>query len=466
MCKIDFMMKLFPILISILVLKAGLMMSQSSVTIEEHNFSINSDLTKKDSQNQNRCATPAKVNLDFENWMSGHLKKQEQFVNAKKASLVYTIPIIFHIIHTGQSVGVGYNISATRINGQIDRLNADFRKLNTDLTTHLTQPAFLAASADVEINFCAAIINPLGASLSEPGIDRINAVSKGWNSPPYVSLGNDIENVIKPASIWDPTKYFNVWVLNFNDGTLGYAQYPSVPIGIFPIIDLGGESYPSNTDGVVLDYLATGITSGRYNLGRTLVHEAGHWLGLLHTNGDSNCGDDFVSDTPAQSALSGTCPLTNGIVVAAGCGTLSPNPPGKMYQNYMDYSDDKCAVVFTNGQKARMQAVMENCINRNSLSASTVCGSVGVNEIFPKIKMTIFPNPSNGEVNISLNTLNAEDYNVSVVNILGEMIEDIKQKNISNESNLKIDLSQRPKGVYFISVKTKSSFITKRIVIQ
>ena len=465
MCKIDFMMKLPPILISMLVLKAGLTMSQSSLKTKEYNHSISSNLVKIDSQNQNRCATPAKVNLDFENWMSGHLKKQEQFVNAKKASVVYTIPIIFHIIHAGEAIGVGYNISATKINEQIDRLNADFRKLNNDLTTYLTQPAFLAASADVEINFCAAIINPLGASLSEPGIDRINAVSKGWNSPPYASFSNDIENVIKPASIWDPTKYFNVWILSFNDATLGYAQYPSVPIGIFPIIDLGGQSYPSNTDGVVLDYLATGITSGRYNLGRTLVHEAGHWLGLLHINGNSDCGD-FVSDTPAQSTLSGTCPLTNGIVVAAGCGTVSPNPPGKMYQNYMDYSDDKCAVVFTIGQKARMQAVMENCINRKSLSATTFCGSVSVKEIFPKINMNIFPNPSNGEVNIFLNTLNAEDYNVSVVNILGEIVEDIKQKNISNESNLKIDLSNRPKGVYFISVKTKSSFITKRIVIQ
>lgn len=410
-----------------------------------------------------KCATPI-LDESFESWIADKIQKQQQFANERKAAVVYNIPIVFHIIHTGQAVGTGYNISATRINQQIARLNADYRKTNTDQSTYLTQASFVSAAADVEINFCAAQINPSGTMMAEAGIDRIKYSDMGWPAPPYTGSSATIENTIKPSSIWDPTKYFNVWVTAFNDLTLGYAQFPTVPSGTSPVTDIVGMGGSALTDGVVIDYNATGNTTGAYNLGRTLTHESGHWLGLRHINGDASCGNDYVSDTPTQNNLSGTCPTTAGATVASGC-SASPNPPGRMYQNYMDYSDDKCMVLFTVGQKARMQAVMATCARRNSLNTSLVCGNVNVIDYSSFLEFNLFPNPSNGLLNVSLDLINSEDFSISVVNTLGQVVSEIKQIQ-SNGGNIKIDLISQSKGVYFVTVKTKTGSKTKRIIIQ
>ncbi len=421
-----------------------------------------------------KCATPtykAGQNASYETWISGILAKDNQFANSKKVSLVYTIPVVFHIIHTGQAVGTGYNISQAQVNSQVTILNNDYRKTNADFSTNVTQSTFVNAAADCEINFCLATRNPTGGVMAEPGIDRINATTKGWTPPPYSGMnepGGYIDNTIKTGSYWDPNQYLNIWILYMNDGTLGYAQFPVVPSASTPTIgDMSGQGGAANTDGVVFDYTAignVGTAAYPYNKGRTATHEIGHWLGLWHINGDSNCGDDFCSDTPTQSSLTSGCPSTTGGASASGCAA-SPNPPGKMYQNYMDYSDDRCLAMFSSGQKARMQACMQYCTRRTSLGTSTVCIGTGVNESADQINVSVYPNPTNGEVLVNVDLANAQDFTISVVNTLGQTIKELKQSQ-SNGGAIKMDLSGQTAGVYFLTLKSKSGSVSKRIILQ
>ena len=423
---------------------------------------------------QRICATPhydATKHAAYEEWISSVLQKENQFANLKKASVVYVIPVVFHIIHSGQSVGTSYNITQAQITSQINTLNLDYRKLNPDFSTTVTQPAFVSAAADCEINFCLATRDPSGNILSEPGIERINTVAKGWTAPPYAGLnepGGYIDNTIKTGSIWDPTKYYNIWVLAMNDGVLGYAQFPTVPSVVTPNIgDMFGMGGPANTDGVVLDYMAVGsigTAAAPYNKGRTATHETGHWLGLYHPNGDSNCGNDFCNDTPTLSSLTAGCPSLTGGTAVSGC-TASPNPPGKMYQDFMDYSDDKCLTMFTNNQKARIQACMQNCTRRTSLATSTVCAATGINESVSNVNVTIYPNPSNGEIFVNVDVLSPQDIIISVVNTLGQTIKEIRQ-NQSNGGTIRIDLSDKTAGVYFVTLKYKTGSYSKRLILQ
>lgn len=415
-----------------------------------------------------KCATPI-LDESFESWIADKIQKQQQFANERKAAIVYTIPVIFHIIHTGQAVGTGANLTAARITQQINTLNADYRKLNTDLSTHLTQPSFVAVAADCEINFCLAKVSPTGAILTEPGIDRFTAASKGWTNPPYTASNTYLENTVKAGSIWNPTKYFNVWITELNGGVLGYAQFPTVTAGTTPIGDIAGFGGSATTDGVVVDYKYTGqsgATGGPYNLGRTLTHETGHWLGLRHIWGDdgSACsGSDYVADTPNQADENYTCPTTNGSVRTDAC---SPSSPGVLYQNYMDYSDDRCMVMFTANQKARMQSVMANCVRRNSLNTSTVCSiPSGINETSSISEVELFPNPSNGELNVMVSLVTNDDYSITVINTLGQVIKQLHYNN-SNGGKSTLDLSSNSQGVYFVTVRTKSGSITKRLIIQ
>ncbi len=296
---------------------------------------------------------------DFEKVLQQKMHEREELRKSGRVELeTLTIPIVVHIVHNGESVGSGRNLSKRQVDAQIETLNDDFRRkpgtpgFNDD-----------PRGADVEIEFCLAQLDQQGRRMAEPGIDRSNGGRASWTR-------NDIENVLKPSTIWDPDKYFNIWVLDFaadDARLLGYAQFPSMST-------LAGipDSSPRNTDGVVVRYQSFGnVLKGTfpnmqapYNQGRTLTHEVGHWLGLRHIWGDANCGNDFVDDTPTQASESRGCQIGR-----TSCGTVN------MVQNYMDYSDDACFNIFTKGQKNRMRAVMDISPRRNTLTVPGLCSS-------------------------------------------------------------------------------------------
>ena len=280
-----------------------------------------------------------------------------QMASGRQAAPVITIPMIVHIVHNGEAVGAGRNISAAQVKAQIETLNEDFRRKPSTRGFN-TNPV----GADIEIEFCPAAVDRQGKAMAEPGIDRINGNRANWSR-------DDIEGVLKPSTYWDPNKYFNVWVLEFSaaESLLGYAQFPSQS-------NLPGipTSSPASTDGVVILYSSFGnaekgtfpVMKAPYNLGRTLTHETGHWLGLRHIWGDANCGDDFCGDTPPQASESRGCQIGR-----VSCGGAN------MVQNYMDYSDDGCFNIFTLDQKARIRAVMDVSPRRASLLTANVCGT-------------------------------------------------------------------------------------------
>jgi Pregnancy-associated plasma protein-A/Secretion system C-terminal sorting domain len=289
----------------------------------------------------------------FENWINNQLHQLQHPQAAERMTpIIYNIPVIFHIIHNGEAAGVGTNIAAAQVNAQIQQLNNDFRKIAG--TSGYNAHAF---GADVQIQFCAAAIDPTNNALGEAGIERINRNTKGWNAPPFTV--NYLEATVKPNSIWDATKYLNIWVCNISGGILGYAQFPDAPN------EPGNPaSTAANTDGVVVLYNTVGSSlqkfpgSYPYDEGRTLTHEVGHWLGLRHIWGDGDCTtDDFVFDTPRASGPHFGCaaPTTNSCNDITYGSAVDSND---MVKNYMDYSDDACMNIYTIGQKDRMRVVM------------------------------------------------------------------------------------------------------------
>lgn len=133
---------------------------------------------------------------------------------------------------------------------------------------------------------------------------------------------------------------------------LGFARFPWLA-GAYPKLD--GVT-------VNVETLPGGRISG-YNLGDTIVHEAGHWLGAFHTfEGGCESPGDYVTDTAAEAEPSFTCP-TNRDTCPSELpadwmeGDPEPAPVFDPITNFMDYSFDSCMNNFTPGQRNRMVAL-------------------------------------------------------------------------------------------------------------
>lgn len=302
------------------------------------------------------------MDVEYENWLQPLIKLQEQKVN-KGVATVYNIPVVFHVIHNGAAVGTGLNISDAQVLSQLQVLNEDYRKLNAD--TASIPAVFSGIKADCEINFCLAQTNPLGGATT--GINRINYSTFGTTTPPFQK--SYVDATIKPATIWNTNNYLNIWVVpNYRDGVFDLLGHATFPAGS-GLAGLSGPFGTATSDGVVLWYRACGRVGNldpTYDEGRTATHEVGHWLGLRHIWGDSNCGNDFCADTPIQQAANYGCPTFPQV-------TCNNGPNGDMHMNFMDYTDDPCMYMFTLNQKTRVQTVMSNSPMRVALSQSTTC---------------------------------------------------------------------------------------------
>jgi hypothetical protein len=256
---------------------------------------------------------------------------------------IVTIPVVFHVIYNTST----QNISDSKLNAQINQLNLDFSKLNSD---NANTPSIFQPTGNMDIQFCLATRDPNGNATS--GIQRrqttVSAFSTN-NAMKYFAQGG--------LDAWPSSSYLNIWICNMSGGILGYAQFP------------GGSAA---TDGVVLLYSSVGSVSnpsgGAFGLGRTGTHEVGHWLNLRHIWGDANCGSDLVSDTPTHNTSNYGCPTYPHLSTCTGT-------PVEMTMNFMDYTDDACMYMFSNGQAARSQALFTTGGARASLLNSLGCSS-------------------------------------------------------------------------------------------
>lgn len=256
------------------------------------------------------------------------------------------IPVVVHVIHKGESIGSGTNVSNSRINSQLEILNADFQRLNADANE--TPSQFTGVAADAGIQFCLVNVDPNGNPTT--GITR----------QAYANIPDEdfIENTIKNNTSWDPDRYLNVWVVDIpNPSFLGYSYLPTPTM------------VGSVRDGLVVDYLRFGQISSS-NRGRTATHELGHYLGLRHMwgNNDNNgnpigCGsDDGVDDTPNSDSPYFNCPNSG-----SSCGSSD------MFMNYMDYTDDDCMNLFTQGQANLMQSTLSGIRSQLVSGSLTPC---------------------------------------------------------------------------------------------
>ncbi|CAA7262769.1 unnamed protein product [Cyclocybe aegerita] len=235
---------------------------------------------------------------------SSERRFQAQRLPPESENATATLDVYFNVVFSNETIEGGY-VPDQQIHDQIKVLNDDY--------------------------------NSTGISWRLANITRIK--SEDWFL--RVAPESTEEKGLKKSFRQGDAGTLNVYTVGLAEGDgqglLGYATFP-----------MDFESEPTSDGVVLLHSTLPGSSSDKYNLGRTLVHEVGHWAGLYHTfqGGCTGAGDE-VDDTPPEESPAYGCPQNRDTCPGGG-----PDP----VHNFMDYTDDACMTGFTKGQAKRIKA--------------------------------------------------------------------------------------------------------------
>lgn len=395
--------------------------------------------TTSDIRQQNFLENPALVQerADAEVQMQKWIAEEYPTYAAQKD--VVTLPVVVHVLWRTNA----QNISEAQILSQIEVLNEDFRKANADAGN--TPAAFQSITADVEIEFCQASMDPFG--------NPTNGITRRQVTQEFIGDTEDWYSTSAGGQDpWNNSQYINIWLCEIDDqGTLGFATPP-------------GTANPNASDGLVIapefyGNTGTAIQSFPNHLGRTGTHEMGHYLNLEHLWGPTNggCGeDDFVADTPNQNQDSFGCP---NFPETDNC-TSGGN--GIQYMNFLDYVDDNCMTMFSEGQKARMLAAVNG--PRVSLLSSTACGfTINTNDI-TLVPTIIYPNPTANFVIMETALAAGQESVLTIFDLSGKVV--LVQKYSATPETVKANIEGLNTGVHLLELRFGDNVQRAKLLIE
>jgi hypothetical protein len=265
--------------------------------------------------------------------------------------------------------------------------------------------------------------------------------------------GSNNERLAKQTLALDVPHRLNVYTCKPGRSLLGWSYFPT------------SYAESSYMHGVVFHYgsLPGGYLTP-YNLGGTLVHESGHYMGLYHTfQGGCTAPGDYVDDTPYEGTSTAGCPEGKDT-----CTELEGLDP---IHNFMDYSDDACYLEFTALQDARMDAIIPvyrpNLLNaalaQSVEPAQEVPGAVAAGGIQLR---GAFPNPFRGETVLRYALPREERVSLKVYNVTGQLVRTLVDGTQAAGERFEVfDGDGLPAGLYFAALRAGGAVTTRTMIL-
>ncbi len=367
------------------------------------------------------------INDILEHTLESNPTTYQDFIELNEGSAAHTrneilLPVVVHIIYSNEH----YNISDFQIISQVEALNEGFEgafELSDDII-----PAHRDKISGSNIRFRLAC--------QDPGGNPTNGITRTQTTIPDIGFHFDPSGVYAVHHTefggqdpWPTSDYINIWVAEMDNQLLGRSSVP------LPLNDPYRDGVVINTN--FFGYAGLAYQKTPYDLGRTLIHEIGHYFGLLHPwgQGQGNCiNGDGVDDTPDQSEIYYDCPSE---AESISCG--SPD----MTKNFMGYADDACLQYFTSGQVNRMMTVLNGY--RASLLASSGAINCGLQDNTEE-RITFWNRVDLREWVLRFPT-QQQSIQTEIFNMKGALI---KKFTVANTDLVHISMRSFPAGMYIV----------------
>ena len=297
---------------------------------------------------------------------------------------------------------------------------------------------------DAQISYMNQRYAGSGFTFSLASVDR--TTSRKW----FTMTPGGQETNAKNSLAIDPLHRFNVYTCKPGQNLLGWATFP------------WSYAESSKLHGVVFHYGSVpGGYLAPYNLGGTLAHEAGHYLGLYHTfQGGCTAPGDQIDDTPFEASAAFGCPNGRDTCVQPGQDPI---------HNYMDYTDDACYTNFTANQITRMQT-MTGQYRPNLLNAAIAqsAGKPAAEEASLAGRMLFrnaFPNPFSTSTMLRFALPRDGHVTVKAYNVAGQLVQTLADDDMSaGEHSIEFAPHNLSAGTYFVQVISGRD-VAKRTVV-
>jgi Secretion system C-terminal sorting domain len=239
--------------------------------------------------------------------------------------------------------------------------------------------------------------------------------------------------------------------------TIGAAIVPTVNSpticagGTATLTATGGTTYSWDTGSSANPLSVTPVTTTSYTVTATSGTCTGTAVGTVTVNPLPTVSfTPFatpVCDNASAFTLTGGSPaggIYSGTSVSAGM--FNPSVGMGMYLITYTYSD------------------INTCTNSDTATVTVdLCSGIVSNGSYD---VSLYPNPTNGMLNISINNANFSEMKISILDVQGKVVYNSLESNVTNEYKKEIALSDIAKGIYYIKFTSTNGVTVHKLIVQ
>ncbi len=235
------------------------------------------------------------------------------------------------------------------------------------------------------------------------------------------------------------------------------------------------------------------VTTNSLDLSSLSSGTAYHWQvkSACDANGNNNSAfSSFVDFNTVNGCIPPTNIIIDSITTSSAVLSWDPNPVafsyrlmylvvGAPWNTRIDttitpgLNDFTLSGLISNeNYRFRIRTVCDPSVSYNSAwtgwdTLTTLAGiRIAAGDIELAENLNVYPNPTRGLFNVSFMAEKVDDFEIIIVDAFGKLVYQEDKQAFIGEYTKQIDLSDSPRGIYMLQIRTRYSFVSKRIVLQ